>query len=134
MQCINSLKEIRIAIDRDLRMIDLIKKEKSTKIKPLKPSLRIKTRYVLFEILNQKENFDSIKEIMKTCRELYGTIGFSQMDFRKIEIKKNKGIIMVNRKSVDKLKTTFVFINKKENINLISKYVSGSLKKIKSML
>jgi RNase P/RNase MRP subunit POP5 len=115
-------------------MKPLSKKGKSTKLKPLKPNLRIKTRYVLFEILNPKKNIDPIKIIMDACRELYGIIGFSDMDFRKISTKNNKGIIMVNRKSVDKLKASFLLINKKENINLVSRYVSGSLKKIKNMI
>jgi len=53
------------------------------------------------------------------------------MDFRKIEVHDKKGIIMISRKSVDKLKSAFVFLNKKENLGIVSRYVSGSLKKAK---
>jgi len=115
-------------------MISNTKSKNSAKLKALNPSLRIKTRYLVYEILNPKKELNVIKAIESQCLELYGTIGFAAMDFRKIETKTNKGIIMINRKSVDKLKASFVFLNKKENITIVSRYVSGSLKKAKTYL
>jgi len=108
---------------------------KSAKLKPLKPSLRIKTRYLVFELLHENaKTTEVIKLIKEVCKKLYGDIGFAEMDFRKIEIKDNKGIIMINRKNVDKLKASFVFLNKEKTLGIISRYVSGSLKKAKTYL
>ena len=108
--------------------------KKSAKLKPLSPSLRIKTRYLVFEVLHPKDNFNYLKAIQDECKDLYGKVGFAAMDFRKIEVKDHKGIIMINRKSVDKLKSTFIFINNKEKIGIVSRFVSGSLKKAKTYL
>ena len=108
---------------------------KSAKLKPLKPSLRIKTRYLVFELLHENAKINEvIKLIKEVCKKLYGEIGFAEMDFRKIEIKDNKGIIMINRKNVDKLKASFVFLNKEKSLGIVSRYVSGSLKKAKTYL
>jgi len=105
--------------------------KKFMKLKQLNPTLRIKSRYVLFELLSENV-LNIVKLIEDKCKYLYGIIGFASMDFRKISYDNNSktGIIMVNRKSVDKLKASFVFL-KKENIIVNSIYVSGSLKKIK---
>jgi len=116
-------------------MILADKTAKSAKLKPLKPSLRIKTRYLVFEILHKNaktKTTEVIKLIKEVCKKLYGEIGFAAMDFRKITLENNKGIIMVNRKSVDKLKTSFVFLNKEKKLSIVSRYVSGSLKKAKT--
>ncbi len=115
-------------------MITSTKSKNSAKLKALSPSLRLKTRYLVYEVLNPTKGLTIAKSIENQCRELYGIIGFAAMDFRKIEVKANKGIIMTNRKSVDKLKASFVFLNKKENIGIVSRYVSGSLKKAKTYL
>lgn len=115
-------------------MILPTKSKTTVKLKILSPTLRIKTRYLVYELLNSNDELNVIKEIELQCKELYGTIGFATMDFRKIEIKNNKGIIMINRKSVDKLKASFVFLNKKHDIGIVSRYVSGSLKKAKTYL
>lgn len=106
--------------------------------KPLSPCLRTKTRYVVFEMLNPSkiDKKTIISEIETQCRELFGLIGFGDMDFRKIQFdeKLNKGIIMINRKSVDKLKSSFTFLNNKKELGIVSRYVSGSLKKAKSLI
>ncbi len=115
-------------------MILSTKSKNSAKLKALSPSLRLKTRYLVYEVLNPRKGLIIAKSIENECRELYGIIGFVAMDFRKIEVKANKGIIMTNRKNVDKLKASFVFLNKKENIGIVSRYVSGSLKKAKTYL
>ncbi len=111
-----------------------VKSTNNAKLKALNPTLRIKTRYLVYEVLNPKKDLNIVKSIESQCKELYGIIGFAELDFRKIEEKGNKGIIMINRKSVDKLKASFVFLNKKENIGIVSRYVSGSLKKAKTFL
>lgn len=116
-------------------MILADKTAKSAKLKPLKPNLRIKTRYLVFEILHENaKKTEVIKLIKEVCKKLYGEIGFAAMDFRKITLENNKGIIMINRKSVDKLKTSFVFLNKEKKLGIVSRYVSGSLKKAKTYL
>jgi RNase P/RNase MRP subunit POP5 len=110
-------------------------KEKSKKLKPLSPSLRIKSRYVGFEVIKGHSK-NIVKIIEDKCKYLYGIIGFAEMDFRNVKVEsnnKNLGVIMVNRKSVDKLKACFVFLEK-DNISIVSRYVSGSLKKIKEKL
>ncbi len=119
-------------------MIKKPENKKTEQTKPLSPCLRTKTRYVVFELLNPKkvDSMKIISEIETQCRELFGLIGFADMDFRKIQFdkKSNKGIIMINRKSVDKLKLSFTFLNNKKNLGIVSRYVSGSLKKAKSFI
>ncbi len=114
--------------------IKTIKNE--SKLKPLNPALKIKSRYVIYEAINQDEcrtkkvlGKKIYSKIYSSVKELFGVTGLASMDIKLVKYSDFKGIIRVNRKSVDKLKSSFLFINKDFGIGLISKKVSGTLKK-----
>jgi len=87
-------------------------------MKSLKPSMREKKRYLLVKGENLKENVE------KAILEYVGVLGFSKASPNWIEIKKDFGIVSVNRKSVDFVKASFVIFEKK--LEVIK--VSGTLK------
>ena len=106
------------------------------KQKLLKPSLREKKRYLVYEVISDTGmNYNNIKEnILKTFKEYFGNIILSKADMRFIEFKDNKGIIRVNNKYLDHLRATFCLLGKvnKEEIIVRSLGVSGMINKARS--
>jgi len=104
-------------------------------LKPLRPTLKEKKRYVVFELISdkaitQKELIDAIN---KHCLEFMGILHFGKAG---ILILKNKltdeqGVIRVNHKYVDFLKASLLLVTEinKKKVNLNVKGVSGILKK-----
>jgi ribonuclease P/MRP protein subunit POP5 len=108
------------------------------KIKPLLPSLREKKRYLVFEIISEHkvDKIDSIETaILNQCNKYLGEIGMAKAGLLFLKDKFNKesqkGIIRVNNKMLDNLKTSLCFIKNigKENVIIKSVGVSGILKK-----
>ena len=109
-----------------------------TKIKPVLPSLREKKRYLVFEIISDKkiDNIISIsKTIFDSCQKYLGEMGMAKAGIlildNKFNKEKQRGIIKVNNKMVDNLKSSLCFIKKIDNKEAIVKSVgvSGILKK-----
>ena len=102
-------------------------------MKPLLPSLREKKRYLVFEVIS-KEKLTSMpnKEIEESMRKLHGEIGLGCVGLIFLKNKWNKmlqrGIIKVNYKYVDKLKSSLCSFHKRDTI-MKSVGVSGILKK-----
>ena len=90
-------------------------------MKPLKPSMREKKRYLLIEGKNLKENVE------KTVKDFLGILGMSKVGLRWIKADKNKAIISVNRKMVDAVRASLVVWPEKMTV----KRVSGTLKGLK---
>jgi len=91
-------------------------------MKPLKPSHREKKRYLL--VKGKDVNKKAIEE---TILELIGTLGYAEASPQIIKQNKNSVILAINRKSLDKIRTSFM-ISKK---NLQITKVSGSVKNLK---
>jgi RNase P/RNase MRP subunit POP5 len=90
-------------------------------MKALIPSHKENKRYLLIKGKNLKKNVqDSIKEYI-------GTLGLSEAVPRWIEISADKGILSVNRKSLEKIRAAFAL--SKNRIEVLR--VSGTLKKLK---
>ncbi len=108
--------------------MDKIKKQKA-----LLPSLKEKRRYLVYEVLSEKEfSFKDLKEaIISSFKELFGLQGLSIAGLDFVEFEKNKGILKVSTKGLDMLRATFCFVRKinKEDVVLRSLGVSGMLKK-----
>lgn len=102
------------------------------KMKTLLPSLKEKKRYIAFEaITKNKLSGDSLKIITRKINSFLGVLESSEAGIMPIEFKNNKGIIKVNNKYVDKVKSAFIFINEinNEKIILRSIAVSGMINK-----
>ena len=102
-------------------------------MKPLLPSLREKKRYLVFEVISNKE-MTSIpdKDIEESMRRLHGDIGLGKAGLIFLRNKWNKmlqrGIIKVNYKYVDQLRAALCSVHKGGAI-IRSVGVSGILKK-----
>ncbi|MBT3463868.1 hypothetical protein HOD20_01170 [archaeon] len=101
------------------------------KLKPLLPVLKEKKRYVVFSIISKKnENIDQIFTLIeKNYKKLFGEFGLADAGLMYLKNKSlnNKGIIRINRKCVDKLKTSFTLLN--EDFIVDCAGISGILKK-----
>ena len=102
------------------------------------PSLREKKRYLVFEVIS-KDKIDNPKpigdSILNSCQRLMGEIGMAKAGLLILNDKynkiKQKGIIKVNNKMVDNLKSALCFIKEIDGKIAIVKSVgvSGILKK-----
>ena len=107
-----------------------------SKIKPILPSLREKKRYIVFEVVaNKKFNFNTVAEkIQEQNLKFLGELGCAKAGaFILDTYKNNKGIIRVNNKYVDEVKSALTLIEDIDNQKVIVKtiYVSGLLRKAK---
>ncbi|MFH1053216.1 MAG: hypothetical protein V1740_02250 [Candidatus Woesearchaeota archaeon] len=91
-------------------------------MKPLKPSHREKKRYLLIKgkDTNKKDIEDSILEFI-------GVLGFAEASPQFIKTRKSEIVLSVNRKSLDKVRASFLMSGKDINIEK----VSGSVRKVK---
>ncbi len=87
-------------------------------MKPLKPSMREKKRYLLIEGINLKENIE------KALKDFLGNLEMSKLGLGWIKVSKKSAIISINRKSVDKVRAALVIWPEKITV----KRVSGTLK------
>jgi len=110
---------------------------KMAQLKPIRPSLKEKKRYIVFQFLsdgaiNPEELITAINE---QCLKFMGTLHFGKagMLILKNQLGNSVGVIRINHKYVDYLKASLMMITeiqkKKVNINVIG--VSGILKKAK---
>ena len=91
-------------------------------MKPLKPSHREKKRYLL--IKGKDADKKAIEEVIL---EFVGVLGYAQASPQVIKSGKCKIVLAVNRKSLDKVRTSFVMSGK--NLEIVK--VSGSINKLK---
>lgn len=91
-------------------------------MKPLKPSHREKKRYLLI-----KGNDANKKAIEEAVLEFIGVLGWAEASPQIIKDEKNSIILSINRKSLDKIRTSFVMSNK--DLQIVK--VSGAIKNLK---
>lgn len=91
-------------------------------MKSLKSSHREKKRYLLIE--GKDVNKKSIDEAILNY---IGILGYAKASPKVISRNKNKIILSINRKELDKIRASFLLSGKKIQV----KKVSGSLKKLK---
>ena len=91
-------------------------------MKPLKPSHREKKRYLLI-----KGNDADKKIIEEVVLEFIGVLGWAEASPQIIKEDKNRVIISINRKALDKIRTSFVMSNK--DLQIVK--VSGSVKHLR---
>ena len=87
-------------------------------MKPLKPSMREKKRYLLIEGKNPKQNVE------KAILEFIGVLGMSKTGIVWIKSDSNSAIISVNREAIDSVRASLSIWSEK----MIVKKVSGTLR------
>ena len=110
----------------------------------LKPTSREKKRYVLYQIISEKKlseqgvtREDVFNTIQKTALEFLGEQGLSEASIINLpeKYKKNKqvGVLRVNNKYVNQVKTVLGLVKEIKNIktSIHVRKVSGILKKTK---
>lgn len=92
-------------------------------MKPLKPSMREKKRYLLV----RADTGEIIKNIEKAILDFVGVLGFSKTGLNWIKKEKNHAIIAVNRESVNEVRASLTVWPEKMSVEK----VSGTLKGLK---
>ena len=96
------------------------------KIKNLLPSLKERKRYILYKISKKMEKYD----IERALKEFVGELGNAKAGLRFIKHEGEKGIIQVNHKFVDEIKTGLALIYRPD-LMIRTVRVSGSLNNLK---
>lgn len=107
-------------------------------IKPLKSSLKERKRYLVFEVISEKQvkPEDVLREINSKCLEFMGIFQYGKAGILILrnQFSENKGVIRVSHKYVDYLKAALMLVKDingiKTSINV--RGVSGILKKAKN--
>ena len=109
---------------------------KVIKIKPLLPVLKEKKRYILFEIDSSNKMANIDKEIQMQLRSFIGDMGLARAGLKFVKNKDNKGIIQVNHKSVDEIKTGLALIKDIDAapVRIRTLKVSGIINKLNNLI
>ncbi len=106
-------------------------------LKPLRPSLKEKKRYVVYELFSETtlKSDEVIRAINDACLSFMGTLHFGKAGILilKNQMTEKNGIIRVNNKYVDYLKASLMQMTRvgDKKVSLEAKGVSGILKKAK---
>jgi len=92
-------------------------------MKPLKPSMREKKRYLLVKGKNPKEN---IEEALK---DFLGVLGMSKLGLGWIKTTKDSAIISINREMVDNVRASLVVWPEKMTVEKVSGTLKGLSRK-----
>ena len=113
------------------------------KTKPLRPSLREKKRYLVFEVISKTPIKDekSICSSIKTgFSQLFGQVGLGEAGLiflnKKYNSSKQRGLVRVDHKNLDKLRASLAIIKSIENKHVIVRSImaSGVLNKAQKSL
>ena len=107
------------------------------KIKPLKPSLREKKRYLVFEVISKKKaDFNAVQTAIQSAMlQLIGTLGTGKAGIivlkERWDQNMQRGMVRVNNKYLDHLKASLSLIQKigDEFVIVRSVGASGIIKK-----
>jgi RNase P/RNase MRP subunit POP5 len=104
------------------------------KVKPILPSQKEKKRYLVYEVITKKKlDKDPSKQIVAKAKRILGLFDSSEAGIQPVtyDKKKQRGVVRVNYKYVNKLKTSLMLMNSTERTTFILKTigVSGILRK-----
>ena len=106
-----------------------------TVLNPLPPAKREKNRYLVYEVKSEQpvKSEDIGREIWKVALDFLGELGVSRSSLRVVDFDegKQKGVIKVNRASVEEARMTLALVKEvsKQKVALKTVGVSGILKK-----
>ncbi len=107
------------------------------KIKPLRPSMREKKRYIVYEITTKsKTSMHTLQEeLIKQIQQLLGVFLSSKAGILPIKYDSatKRGILRVNHTAVDYVRSSFILLSKLGTATVLvqTRGVSGILKKAK---
>jgi len=112
------------------------KSKNKHKINPLKPSMREKKRYIAYEIMSDKPlNRNADKVLVGKIKALLGVFSSGKAGVMSVKYNSDKqtGILRINRRFVDHIRSCFVMIKNlnDEEVLVRTIRVSGMLKKVK---
>ncbi len=107
------------------------------KIKPLLPTLKENKRYLIYEIISSKKiKIDLSKAVIQEINKTFGLFDSADAGIQNVEydINKQKGVIRVATKYLDKLRTSLALVQElnDEDVTLNTVGVSGILKKARN--
>ena len=88
-------------------------------MKPLKPSMREKKRYLLVRGNNLKEN------IPKAIKDFIGVLGMSKTSLSFIKSNQDSAIISINRQMLDKVRASLCVFPEKMEVKKVSGTIKG---------
>lgn len=88
-------------------------------MKPLKPSMREKKRYLLVKGKNLKKNVE------KAILDFIGVLGMSKAGLSWIKSGKDSAIISVNRESLNHIRASFAACSEKISVEKVSGTLKG---------
>ena len=88
-------------------------------MKPLKPSMRERTRYLLVSGKNLKEN------IPKAIKDFIGVLGMSKTSLNFISSEKDFVVISINREMLDKVRASLCVWPEKMSVKKVSGTIKG---------
>ena len=104
-------------------------------MKTLLSSLKEKKRYLVYEVIsNKKVNIkETYNEILSNYNDFFGEFNISKAGIMFLNEINNCGIIKINNKCVDELRTSLTLVEcvKGERVIIKTRGVSGILKKAK---
>ncbi len=92
---------------------------KAKQMKPLKPSMREKKRYLLVRGSNLEENIE------KAILDFIGVLGMSRAGLGFIEKNKSSSIISINREMVNEIRASLCIFPEKMSVERISGTLKG---------
>ena len=109
-------------------------------MKTLLPSLKEKKRYIAFNVISDKslDKDDINRSIYNSCRSFIGDLNYAKAGVNIMNefLSNNKGIIRVNNKYADYVKSSLMMVKEINNQKVVIKSigVSGVLDKAKKYL
>ncbi|HHE36466.1 MAG TPA: hypothetical protein ENL16_01475 [Candidatus Woesearchaeota archaeon] len=108
------------------------------KVNPLKPSMREKKRYVAYEIMSDKPVRGGDKALIRRINELLGVFSTSKAGVMSVKYNnaRQRGVLRVDRKFVDHIRSCFVMIKHLNNEEVLIRTlrVSGMINKLKDII
>lgn len=110
-------------------------KSPKQKVNPLKPSMREKKRYMVYEIISNKPITQADKALINKIKDLLGVFSASKAGVLNVKYnpKSQKGVLRVDRKFVENIRSCFVMIKDLNNQEVLIRTlkVSGMVNKAK---
>ncbi len=99
----------------------------------LKPTQRLKKRYISFQFKGKFSEEELSRAIYKCSLKFFGEYGLSSRTIKLIEFSGSKGILLVNRDAADEALGMLALISELEGkpARIIAKRTSGTLRALK---
>lgn len=106
------------------------------KIKPLRPTLRERKRYLVYEVLGDFSQSDVKKAIEENLFDYLGVKGMASVGLMFLDSDRKRGIIRISAKSLNDVKAGLLFLKKigEKDASVKVLLVSGMIGKARKLL